>query len=108
MARKPELQTLPNPGPQVHLPKPNYEPNPNPPKISEFKPTNWVQPNTTTWEEVVVVVNKSVLLMRSYTILVSMEDYIALQRKVKAKYSGVGGYIEFKIERRSLEGHKDK
>ena len=40
--------------------------------------------------------------------MVSMEDYIALQRKEKAKYSGVEGYIEFKIERRSLEGHKDK
>ena len=37
--------------------------------------------------EEVVVVNK--LLMRSYTIYVSMEDYIALQRKEKVNYSGV-------------------
>ena len=53
--------------------------------------------------EEVVVVNK--LLMRSYTIYVSMEDYIALQRKEKVNYSGgVEGYIELEIERRSLEG----
>ena len=36
--------------------------------------------------EEVVAVNK--LLMRSYTIYVSMEDYIALQRKEKVNYSG--------------------
>ena len=43
--------------------------------------------------EEVVVVNKSVLLMRSYTILVSMEDYIAKKRQ---NYSGVEGISNLK------------
>ena len=45
------------------------------------------------WREEVVVVNKSVLLMRSYTILVSMEDYIAKKRQ---NYSGVEGISNLK------------
>ena len=40
---KTELWTLPNPGSSTQI---ELQTHPNPPKIPNFEPTNWVRPNT--------------------------------------------------------------